>query len=111
MRRSLVAATAALSLAVGMSTTAEAKTYCQKAATGYKVSEVVVAQKRCLAILVTSPEGLPKIVFKDLAEGGNSSAVNTVAYGAQSASVASMSMSTNCAVAWGESSSDGTTTS
>jgi hypothetical protein len=146
MRSPLAVLAVALAGVVGLTSTAEAKTYCQKATkgrkvlkrvdgvtvyseggslisacsdakrknatlysmdAGYKLAKVVSAKHRCLAIVVTSKTGLPEILFKDLAGKETGTAVNTIGYGAPSATVNSISMASNCAVAWGEAVSDG----
>jgi hypothetical protein len=75
---------------------------------GYRFAKVVSTGHRCLALLFTSKKGLPQMAFKDLAGSKTGTDSQSIGYGQESATVASMSMSSNCAVAWGESTSDGT---
>jgi hypothetical protein len=74
---------------------------------GYKVAKVVSAQHRCVAILFSAKGKLPEILFKDLAGKDIGSAVETPGYGSPAATVGALSMSKNCAVAWGDAVSDG----
>jgi hypothetical protein len=74
---------------------------------GYKVAKVVATKHRCVAILFTAKGKLPSILFKDLAGKMIGSALVQVGFNQPAATVGSLSMSTNCAAAWGESVSDG----
>ena len=146
MRSPAAVLVVALTGVVGLTATADAKTYCQKATArkgvkvvkrvdgvtvysegrtfsacsdakrknlslygvdeGYKLAKVVAARHRCVALLFVSKTGLPEILFKDLAGKDIGSAVQTIGYGSPAAAVSSISMSTNCAVAWGAAVSD-----
>lgn len=74
---------------------------------GYRVARVSAAKSRCLAILFTAKGQLPKILTKDLGGKTAGSSLQTIGFGYPAARVGSLSVSTNCAAAWGESVTDG----
>lgn len=74
---------------------------------GYKVARVAGANKRCVAILMTGKGKLPEILTKDLAGREIGSSETIVGFNNPAGSVASLSVSSNCVAAWGESVTDG----
>jgi hypothetical protein len=74
--------------------------------TGYKITDVVAANKRCVMVLATGKGKLPNILFKDLGGKQIGASVTIVGYGNPAGSVGSMSVSKNCVGAWGESVTD-----
>jgi hypothetical protein len=69
---------------------------------GVRVALVRAARQRCVAIVLTKAGTLPEIVLKDLAAKRDDSIGQTVGFGAASASVGSLAVSSNCAAAWGQ---------
>jgi hypothetical protein len=78
---------------------------------GMKIAKLVGTRSRCAAVLMSGKGRLPEILFKDLASKETSSSVVVIGYGQPAATVGSVAMASNCGVAWGESISDGATTS
>lgn len=73
---------------------------------GYKVTKVAAANKRCLAFLMTGKGKLPVILVKDLAGKEIGSSETIVGFDNPAGTVGSLSVSSNCAAAWGESVTD-----
>lgn len=73
---------------------------------GVRVALVRASNRRCLAIVLAKAGALPQIVFRDLAGKQADSAAQTVGFGASSASVGSLAVSSNCAAAWGQTVTD-----
>jgi len=79
---------------------------------GYKITQVVAAKGRCVAIRYGGKGKLDQILTKDLGGKEIGSSVTVVGYNNPAGIVGSMAVSTNCVVAWGEAVTDaaGTTT-
>ena len=71
-----------------------------------RISLVRASHQRCVAIVLTSTGKLPQILFKDLAGKQVGSTAQVVGFGSASASVGSLSVSSNCAAAWGQTAID-----
>lgn len=69
---------------------------------GQRVAKVVVARKRCVAILFSGGKSEPEILFRDLGAKATTSAVRTVGFGTPGAQVGALAMASNCSVAWSE---------
>jgi hypothetical protein len=78
---------------------------------GYKITQVAAANNRCLAVKLGGPGKLDEILIKDLAGKEIGSSVTIVGYGNPKGVVSSMSVSSNCVLAWGEAVTDGAGTS
>ena len=79
---------------------------------GYRITQVVAANKRCLAVKMGGAGKLDQILFKDIAGKEIGSSISIVGYGYPKGVVGSLSVSKNCVAAWGEAVTDaaGTTT-
>ena len=73
---------------------------------GVRVALVRASNRRCLALVLSKAGALPQIVFRDLGARQGDSAAQTVGFGAVSASVGSLAVSSNCAAAWGQTVTD-----
>lgn len=78
---------------------------------GQKVAKVKATKSRCMAILITSKTQVPEIFWKDLGAKKPSTSASIIGYGQTAAAVGSLTVTPNCAAAWSESVTSGTTTS
>jgi hypothetical protein len=74
---------------------------------GYKVVQVEASNGRCVAIRFGGAGKLDQILMKDLGGKQVGSGVQDIGYGLSFGKVYSMSVSPNCAVAWGEATGGG----
>jgi hypothetical protein len=73
---------------------------------GYRITQVVAANKRCLAVKLGGAGKLDEILFKDIAGKEIGSSVQIIGYGNPAGKVGSLSVSKNCVAAWGDAVTD-----
>ena len=73
---------------------------------GYRITQVVAANKRCLAVKMGGAGKLDQILFKDIAGKEIGSSIQIIGYGNPASKVGSLSVSKNCVAAWGDAVTD-----